>query len=127
MRHLGQMNSVIPELTARTPRHPAQRTWTGAPAGEGDKPPAIGGESTRGFPRRKVGGGGGGGFLPRSREQGRNRNSTASVLGDFGLSALKNSAMFVGARRIHQGLLVPNVIGAPKINVFQMRFENLEY
>ena len=41
MRHLGQMNSVMPGATARTPRQPAQRTWTAA-AGAGEAPrPAI--------------------------------------------------------------------------------------
>lgn len=41
MRHLGQMNSVMPGATASTPRQPAQRTCTGADAA-GDAPrPAI--------------------------------------------------------------------------------------
>lgn len=62
MRHLGQMNSVMPGATARTPRHPAQRTCTGAAeaaTGEGEPPPppppAIG-ETRRGFaPGGKMG------------------------------------------------------------------------
>jgi len=51
MRHLGQMNSVMPGATARTPRQPAQRTWTAA-AGAGEAPrPAIAeaGATGRGF------------------------------------------------------------------------------
>jgi len=51
MRHLGQMNSVMPGATARTPRQPAQRTWTAA-TGAGEAPrPAIAeaGATGRGF------------------------------------------------------------------------------
>lgn len=62
MRHLGQMNSVMPGATARTPRHPAQRTCTGPPRrlpARGSlpppPPPAIG-ETRRGFaPGGKMG------------------------------------------------------------------------
>lgn len=47
--HLGQMNSVMPGATARTPRQPAQRTWMSAEAGEGEEePPAIGAEGLEG-------------------------------------------------------------------------------
>ena len=60
MRHMGQMNSVRPGLTARTPRQPAQRTCTGAAAGEGGEPPAIGGDRTA-----RVSGQGSGGVWSR--------------------------------------------------------------
>jgi hypothetical protein len=67
MRHLGQMNSVMPGATARTPRQPAQRTWTAA-AGAGEAPrPAI------------AGGGGGEGFR---RRRGEGRGVSAAVLGE---------------------------------------------
>lgn len=56
MRHLGQMNSVTPRPTARMLRQPAQRTWTGAEAGEGDESPAIGGDLTARVPEQRSGG-----------------------------------------------------------------------
>jgi hypothetical protein len=47
--HMGQMNSVMPVATARTPRQPAQRTCRGAGGGAGEEePPAIGGEGLEG-------------------------------------------------------------------------------
>jgi hypothetical protein len=58
MRHLGQMNSVMPGATASTPRQPAQRTWTGADAaGEAPRPAIVEGE---GFGREDSWGTGGG-------------------------------------------------------------------
>lgn len=54
MRHLGQMNSVMPGATASTPRQPAQRTWTAA-AAAGEAPrPAIA-EGSKGFGREDWG------------------------------------------------------------------------
>lgn len=82
MRHLGQMNSVMPGPTARTPRQPAQRTWTGAAAGEGDEPPAIGGERTA---RVSWKGTGGVGFLPRSRAGKKPKRHSQSGLVGLGI------------------------------------------
>ena len=83
MRHLGQMNSIMPGPTARTSRHPAQRTCTGAAAGDGDEPPAIGGDRSA-----RVSGQGSGvsglGLLPRSRRAGEKPKRRSQWVGWFG-------------------------------------------
>ena len=76
--HLGQMNSVMPGATARTPWQPAQRTWTGAGGGEGvEEPPAIGGEGLEG----RQGNGGVRLISVLAREEGRGETEAAAEWG----------------------------------------------
>jgi hypothetical protein len=80
MRHLGQMNSVTPGPTARTPWQPAQRTCTGAAAGEVDEPPAIGGDRTA-----RVSGQGSGGVWSRFPSSlGKSRRETETARPEVG-------------------------------------------